>query len=314
MNSTTITLSSYLANVQIQIIRSLLTPTYIIGNLNNLANILIFSQSSLRSHICSWYFIGASIGHLFYLNMGCSTRVIWAWTQYDLSLISLSFCKTRIYFVLDGLIISRYLFCLISIDRWMITSRNIVIRQQSSPKLALRLIIGGVLFLLILNIFVSVGYVISKNLGCGPSTEPVYSLFYTIYNIALSLVPLSILFTFSVLILLNIQHTRHHQISPINQVTSIHVIPHRRQRFRKKDIQFIKLSLIQVAGYILFNTLHGYNTIYGAITQNRIKTADQQAIDGFMYGMGLNLHYMYTGVNFFFYLSIIKIIYLLLFR
>jgi len=197
----------------------------------------------------------------------------------------------------------------------MITSKNINIRQQSSPKLALRLIVGGVLFLLILNIFISVGYVIDKNSGCGPSIEPVYFLFYTIYNIALSLVPLSILFIFSFLILFNIQHTfHHHQISPINQMPSIHVIPHRRQYHRKKDIQFIKLSLIQVAGYILFNTLHGYNTIYGVITQNEIKTANQQAIDGFMYGIGLNLHYIYTGVNFFFYLLIRRILYLFLFR
>ncbi len=54
---------------------------------------------------------------------------------------------------------------------------------------------------------------------------------------------------------------------------------------------------MQVAGYILFNTLHGYNTIYGVVTQNKMKTADRQAIDGFIYGMGLNLHYTYTGVN-----------------
>jgi hypothetical protein len=74
-------------------------------------------------------------------------------------------------------------------------------------------------------------------------------------------------------------------------------MPYRRQRYHKKDIQFIKLALIQVAGYILFNTLHGYNTIYGVVTQNKMKTADRQAIDGFIYGMGLNLHYTYTGVN-----------------
>jgi hypothetical protein len=75
------------------------------------------------------------------------------------------------------------------------------------------------------------------------------------------------------------------------------MMPYRRQRYHKKDIQFIKLSLMQVAGYILFNTLHGYNTIYGVVTQNKMKTADRRAIDGFIYGMGLNLHYTYTGVN-----------------
>ncbi len=298
MNSTTITLATYLANVQIEIIRVLLTPIYIIGNLDNLANIFIFSQNSLRSHICSWYFIGVSIGHLLYLNLGCLTRVIWAWTQYDLSLISLPFCKTRIYFVLMGLTSSRYLLCLISIDRWMITSRNANIRQQSSSKVALRLIIGGVLFLIIINIFVSVGYTISPNLGCGPSTESVYFMFYTIYNTTLSLAPLITLVIFSILILINIRDTHQHQTAPMTQTTANQEVTNQARRFRQKDIQYIKLALIQVAGYLLFNTLHGYDTLYAVITQNNIKTTDQRAIEGFLNGLDLNLHYTYTGVDF----------------
>ncbi|CAF4802983.1 unnamed protein product [Rotaria sp. Silwood1] len=185
MNSTTITLTVYLANIQIQIIRYLLTITLIIGNLSNLTNILIFSQHSLRSHICSWYFIGSSIGHLLYLNMGCLTRVISAWTH--------------------------------------------------------------------------------------------------------------------VLVLFNIRHTGHHQIAPTTLIGLNHEIRYRRRRLRKKDIQYIKLSLIQVAAYIVFNTLHGYNTIHEVITQNQIKTPEQRAIEGFLSGTGLNLHYVYTGITFFLY-------------
>ncbi|CAF3457856.1 unnamed protein product [Rotaria sp. Silwood1] len=301
MNSTTITLTVYLANIQIQIIRYLLTITLIIGNLSNFTNILIFSQHSLRSHICSWYFIGSSIGHLLYLNMGCLTRVIWAWTQYDLSFISLAFCKTRIFFVLNGLTISRYLFCLISIDRWMITSRNTRIRHLSSLKVVRRLIMAGTFSLIIINIFISIGYVIQKNISCGPSTEPVYFLFYTIYNITLSLAPLLTLIIFSVLVLFNIRHTGHHQIAPTTLIDLNHEIRYRRRRLRKKDIQYIKLSLIQVAAYIVFNTLHGYNTIHEVITQNQIKTPEQRAIEGFLSGTGLNLHYVYTGITFFLY-------------
>jgi hypothetical protein len=296
MNSTTISFAIYLANVQIEIIRSLLTPIYIIGNLDNLANILIFSQNSLRSHICSWYFIGASIGHLIYLNVGCLTRVIWAWTQYDLSLISLPFCKIRIYFVLDALTVSRYLFCLISIDRWMITSRNNNIRQLSSPKIARRLIIGGVSFLIIVNIFISISYIINKTLGCVASATPGYALLNTIYNIALSLVPLCILSIFSILILFHIRQSNHYHIAPITQTTLQQNIPYQPRQYHRKDIQYIKLALVQVVGYMLFNTLHGYNTIYAVITANQIKTINRQALDAFLYGMGLNLHYTYTGV------------------
>ena len=295
MNSTAFSSSLNLANLQIQIIRSLLTPVYIIGTLNNLANIFIFYQSSLRSNICSWYFIGASISHLLYLNFGCLTRVIWAWTKYDLSLISLPFCRFRIYVVLNGLTISRYLFCLISIDRWMITSKNANIRQLSSSKIAQWLIIGGIFLLLILNIFVSVDYIIDKISGCGPGTSPVYAVFNTIYNTLLSLLPLTTLFIFSLLILVNIKQMND-RISPL-KLAILQTDPSRiRREYPKKDIQFIKLALVQVAGYMLFNTLHGYNTIYGVITTNKPKSADRRALDGFLYGMGLNLHYTYTGV------------------
>jgi len=298
MNSTTNTLSNYLANIQTKMIQSLLTTMLVIGNLSNVANILVFSQNSLRSHICSWYFIGASIGHLLYLDLGCLTRVIPAWTQYDLSLISLPFCKARIYFVLIGLTISRYLLCLISIDRWMTTSRNVRIRQLSSPKIARRLIIGAVLFLISINLPISIGYVIDKISGCGPSTESIYSLFYTIYNIILSLAPLFILTIFSLLTLSNIRHIGHRQILPTTQITlNTHTAANRERRHNNKDIQFIKLSLIQVAAYVIFNTLHGYTTIDAVITQNQIQNADQIAIVGFLNGLGLNLHYTYTGVN-----------------
>jgi hypothetical protein len=176
----------------------------------------------------------------------------------------------------------------------MITSRNIRIRQLNSPKIARRLIIGGISFLFTINIFISINYIIDKIQGCVASTKPRYTLLNTIYNTALSLVPLFTLFIFSLLILCQIRKSNHHhQISPITQTIvrrSISVQNHR------KDVQFIKLALVQVAGYMLFNTLHGYNTIYAVITANKIKTANQLAIDGFLYGMGLNLHYTYTGV------------------
>ena len=296
MNLTTSALSIHLAHTQIQIIRSLLTPVYIIGILSNLANILVFSQHTLRTHICSWYFIGASIGQLIYLNFGCLTRVIWAWSQYDLSLISLPFCKIRIYFVLNGLTISRYLFCLITIDRWMITSKNNNIRRLSSSKIARWLIIGGVSFFFLLNILFSIDYKIDKISGCGLGKKPVHSFFYAVYNTTLSLVPLCILLVFSFLIIYNVRQTKH-QISPTKTAISQEDISHQRHHHHhKKDIQFIKLALVQVAGYILFNTLHGYNAIHDIVTRNHNKTADQQAIDEFLYGIGLNLHYTYTGV------------------
>jgi hypothetical protein len=158
------------------------------------------------------------------------------------------------------------------------------------------LIIGGVSFLIIVNIFISISYIINKTLGCVASATPGYALLNTIYNIALSLVPLCILSIFSILILFHIRQSNHYHIAPITQTTLLQNIPYQRRQYHRKDIQFIKLALVQVVGYMLFNTLHGYNTIYAVITANQIKTINRQALDAFLYGMGLNLHYTYTGV------------------
>lgn len=87
----------------------------------------------------------------------------------------------------------------------MITSKYLTIRQLSSRKIAKRLLIGGISFIIIINIFVSVGYTINKNVGCGPLSESVYSVFYIIYNIILSLGPLCILSMFSVHTLFHVQ-------------------------------------------------------------------------------------------------------------
>ena len=298
MNSTTVTVSVYLANIQTQIIRSLLTSIYIIGNLTNLTNILIFLQPTLRSHVCSYYFISLSLAHLLYLNMGCSTRVIWAWTNYDLSLKSLAFCKARIYFVLVGLTTARYLLCLISIDRWMITSRYALTRQLSSRKIARRLIIGGIICLLFIVIHTCFGYTIIRNTSCGVPTESALFILTTIFNVALSLVPLIILVIFSLLMLYNIHHVEKQQITPAERTTGANVGSFNGRRYKKKDIQFIRLTLLQVTAYFVFNTLLAYNTIYTVVTQYHTKTADRQALDEFLYGLGLNLHYTYTGVKF----------------
>jgi hypothetical protein len=168
-----------------------------------------------------------------------------------------------------GLATSRYLLCLISVDRWMITSRTAANRRQSSLKVARLLIIGGVLFLIIANIFECLQYVFDAERGCGPSIASMNCLLYTIYNITLSLGPLFILIMFSVLVLINIHHTGHRQVLLTTQPAPNNHIPNQRARYHKKDVQFIELSLIQVAGYILFNTLYGF------ITQKNIKTDDQ---------------------------------------
>ncbi len=50
---------------------------YIVGNLGNILNLIIFSQSKLRlGSVCSWYFLSVSLSNLILINTGYLTRIL----------------------------------------------------------------------------------------------------------------------------------------------------------------------------------------------------------------------------------------------
>mgnify|MGYP001048251920 CR=1 FL=1 len=268
---------------------------FILGNLSNLANIAVFLQKNLRSNACSWYFASVSLGHLLFLYFACLTRIITAWSGFDLTRSSIIFCRLRIYFLTVSLLISRYFLCLISIDRWMVTSTKLVIRQMSSFKFARWFLICGFAFCILFSIHFPFWYNID-NRGCVSNANTFYPLFYTIYNLVITLGPFLIMIIYSLLVLNNLRTIRRRQhpsaVHQTNQATSIGT-----GQVKRKDIQFIKLSLIQVIIYILFNSLYGYNATYAFITQSIIKTPERAALDSFLSTVGLIISYLYMAVR-----------------
>ena len=290
-NITTVTTTqSSLTVIQNLITQYTFTIIFILGNFSNLANILVFLQKSLRTTACSWYFILVSLGHLVFLYFGCLTRIITAWTNQDLTRISIIYCRIRIYFLTISLLTARYFLCFISIDRWMITSRKNSIRQLSSLKIARWFIIIGTSFCMIFSINFPIWYRIEGSKGCIGAPDTFYPLFYTIYNLVITLGPFFLMILFSLLVLYNLRQVNRRQVTCGTQTNT-------GQQFRRKDIQFIKLSLIQVLLYILFNTFYAYNATYAFITQSTTKTTERAAIDSFLSTIGLNISYLYMAVR-----------------
>ncbi len=125
---------------------------FILGNIGNCFNLLIFSQHSSRSNSCLLYFFSASIIDVLILNFGLVLRILRGIWNIDPTLQSLWFCRCRSYLSVTSFLIYRYSILLACIDRMCASSRSARMRMISQPKVAYRLIalvwiLIGVLFI-----------------------------------------------------------------------------------------------------------------------------------------------------------------------
>ncbi|UJR32793.1 hypothetical protein I4U23_020255 [Adineta vaga] len=295
---TTTTITSSLTVIQNLITQYTFLVIFILGNVSNLTNILVFLQKALRTNACSWYFALVSLGHLIFLYFGCLTRILTTWLGYDLSRTSIIYCRIRIYFLTISLLTARLFLCFISIDRWMVTSRENSIRQLSSMKIVRWFIFIGISFCILFSINFPIWYRIEGTRGCIGAPDTFYPLFYTIYNLVITIGPFVIMIFFSLLVLNNLRRRHRRQIIGTTQ-TAVPIVT--TQQYYRKEMQFIKLSLIQVFLYVLCNTFYAYNATYAFITQSFVKTPEQVILDSFLSTIGLNISYFYMAITFFLY-------------
>ena len=291
-NSTTSV--DYLVPIQTELVEYMLVVIFIVGIFSNLANIFVFLQKDLRVNACSWYFIAVSVGHLIFFYFGCLTRIVTAWTSFDLTRTSIVFCKLRAFFLAFSLLISRHFLCMISIDRWMITSSHVWLRQLSSLKMARLMIISGTIIWFGFSLCMPVWYRIEGNRGCVGASDTAFPLFYAVYNLATILGPLVIMIFFNIFILFN---TRQLTRSTVVVHSGTRTASIQGVKYRRKDLQLIRLCLIQGGVYILLTSLYAYTGTYSFFTQTMIKTHERMIIDAFISTVGINLMYSYMAVS-----------------
>jgi hypothetical protein len=308
---------------QLQLAHYELPLIFILGNLGNLANMIVFGRRILRTNVCSWYFIGLSLAHFLLLNASCLLQIVIASTGYDITYKGVVLCKLVSYLFDLGFIFSRHFLCLIAINRWMITSSNVWLRGLSSPRITRWVIIVSVLFWSIFTVHSAIGFQTTVS-GCIPPPESTYLLFYSIYSIIVSFLPMLIVIIFGALTLRNVRSSVRRKINPTHMnlpsrlnassVTAGSVVNPSRQR-SKGDFQLIRLSLIQILVYLLLNSLWSVFPLYvfKINTQGTWLTMDQIYTMQFLHGFALNLLYTYMAVSLFILISI-PILFLFVFR
>ncbi|CAF4065817.1 unnamed protein product, partial [Adineta steineri] len=211
-----------ISQIQVQIIRYEEPVILVLGNLGNVANILIFGRRDLRKNVCSWYFICLSLSHLILLDLVCLSRIIITSTGDNVFQYISSLCKFRAYGFELSFNLARYFLCLVSIDRWMITSSSARLRQQSSIRLSQWLIITGVIFWAIFSMHAPIGYQPTA-LDCTAPLGSNYAFFVSIESIVISMGTMVIISVFSVLTVFNLHSRVNRQIHPTATNISIHI-------------------------------------------------------------------------------------------
>jgi hypothetical protein len=312
-----------LKQFQLQLAQYELPFIFVLGNLGNLANVIIFGGRTLRANVCSWYFIGLSLTHFLLLNASCLLQIVVASTGYDITAHVVGLCKLVSYLFDLSFILSQHFLCLIAIDRWMVTSSNVWLRGLSSPRITRWVIIVSVVFWSIFTVHSAIGFEIAGS-GCIPPSKSTYLLFYSIYSIVASFLPMLSIIILGVLTVRNVRSSVRRRINPIhiNPASLLHpstlaansVVQPPRQR-SKGDFQLIRLSLFQIIVYLLLNSLWSIFPLYDfkVNTQGYQRTSDQSNMIQFIHGFGLNLLYTYMAVGLFILISI-PILLLFVFR
>lgn len=267
---------------------------YIVGMIGNIINLIVFSRSKLRYNSCSLYFVCMSACHLLMLNCPCLFRIIAVWSNYNVFSRINVLCKLSTYLDVLSLVLSRNFLCLISINRWMITSSQVYFRRQASPRRVRWTAFLTVLFWLLFNIHSAIGYYTLNDIACVAARD--YAMFSSVCHIVVAVVPVMIMMVFSTLTLMNLRDVGR-RVDPLFSTTSQH--PVGQQRRRKREIQFIRLSLLQVLLYIILNSLRTVMPflVYYITAVNNVSSGDRETLYMLFY-WGTYLLYTYAAVGF----------------
>ncbi|CAF0795886.1 unnamed protein product [Adineta steineri] len=270
---------------------------WLIGNIGSVLTCLVFHQPTFRKSSCSMYFIASSFSQLLAFNFALLYRML----QYGYNVQTINqnfwFCKIRFYLFFVIIANSRYNIIMASIDRYFASSRNALRRQWSSPKIALRVIIGNAILWSLIYIQVMVFYQIINN-SCQPQLG-VYGIFFSIYiSIDSGILPIFLMLLFGILTVRNVHQTGK-RIEPTTKNPDGKSIP--TSKISKKDVQLQKMLANQIILFIFLNIPNPCYLVYRTLTINVTKSSARLTIEAFINNMTyvpLYLGFALTFANF----------------
>lgn len=285
MSSTSLTLAS----VQFSLYAGL--PIFSFGMIGNLINMCLLLPTQLNS--CSFLLCISSLFNLIALSFGLLPRVISLGLGIDASPASMLWCKTRLFMSYIGSLGSLTCICLASIDRFLISCRNVRWRTRSTLRTT-KIAIAIATFIIVAH---SVPYLLfytiteSKTATGNITTrctivDTGFVLYgnYVVRPILLSILPGTILIATGSLTYRN-----------VTSITAVHL----RDTFQRSLTAMLLLQIIVVVVPIIpFAAIN----IYQTATSSLVKTSDRLAQENLISNVSNITLYISYASNFYIYL------------
>jgi hypothetical protein len=258
----------------------------VFGSGGNILNAMIFLQKPFRSNSCSMYMIAAYLLHTLVLCWAMSTT-LFSLGHRDPLTYSEPYCKIRQYIISAIFTMARCCVGMACVDRFAISSPNANIRAFGRPRIARYVILIIIIIWLILPVHLIIFNTIQTGRCLMPGLYPYFFAAYVI--IVVTIIPPSMMITFSILAVKNIRRMRQHfHPQPIaqNNIANLHTAINRRRvgvRLKRYDYQLLKMLCVDVAIYCISAIPSPIYYIYAAITLKSIKSAEQVAWQNFFY-------------------------------
>ena len=281
--STSVSTIAYLNFITWELNRYIPLTFLFLGTIGNILNIMVFSRPFLRTNPCSLYFISGSIANFFALYIGLITPFLGLYNLDPTQKIDV-LCKIRFYLRFVTITLSTWFVLLACVDRYFSCSANATLRSWSSTRLAKRMII---LVTVICIIFpytqVLYCYSIGDRHFCLYINNICELIIGNVLLVCNSGVPPMLMVIISILTIRNVKYS--------NQVNVN----------RRRDVQLIRILLIQVIILVLFATPITAQKIYSFATLYTPKSALEIAINRLFNQVTIEISYISSSVTFYVY-------------
>ena len=279
--------------------RYILPVLYLFGNLGNVLTALIFARKSWRKNVCVFYFNMSMLFNTFYMNSALLADIL---TGFDIQPYNSNRILCKVYYYLTALC-STFLptvLILASIDRLLISSRNIDARLYSSRRLGYLTISLNTVFWFVFYIHIPIKADIQV---VRPLNGFCFFEMSRWYLLLVSYSSLIIQCCFSLLMIIlclfTFQNIRHIRTVPRQQ-------RHELRTMTKKDFQLLRCLFVHDIVYIIFTIGFSIYTVYKAATIHHTRQPLEQAIVEFIEHFNECLHHVPYCINFYIYIVISK--------
>lgn len=293
--------STYIAQLNyasLQMHRYVPIGLLLFGIIGNSMSCLVFLQKSLRTNPCAMCFLAASIANLVSLIDGIPSRMLSSWNILpDLTDTNAVLCKCRITVLFISRNIASWLLVFAAVDRYLISSSNVNIRQKSNTKQAYIWI--GLVCLGSTVIWIESAYCFDANLigtpvKCYAKSDACRVINDLAQSLMTTIIPSTIMMIVGLYTIKNIQQS--HRVGP----TSVsHTIGERR---RKTDHNLTKMLFAQVMLLTIFNVPQAIQKFYLTATFYHLKSADQRALENLIFNIVLLMTYVANCMPFYLYI------------